>query len=86
MELNPRNDHIEISDSALLQRTSMAADFIERVRSNQQKLAAALNLKIQFESVDVMRVQNGKITDHWGVGNLLSLMRQIGGWTPPPEI
>ena len=34
----------------------------------------------------VYRVQNGKITDHWGVGNLLSLMRQIGGWTPPPEI
>jgi steroid delta-isomerase-like uncharacterized protein len=37
--------------------------------------------KIHFESVDVMRVQNGKITDHWGVGNLLSLMQQIGGWT-----
>ena len=36
-------------------------------------------------SVDVMRVQNGRITDHWGVGNLLSLMQQIGGWTPPAE-
>jgi len=31
----------------------------------------------------VMRVRNGQITDHWGVGNLLSLMQQIGGWTPP---
>jgi hypothetical protein len=30
-----------------------------------------------------MRVQDGKITDHWGVANLLSLMQQIGGWTPP---
>jgi predicted ester cyclase len=39
--------------------------------------------KVHFETVDVMRVQNGKITDHWGVGNLLSLMQQIGGWTPP---
>ena len=38
---------------------------------------------IHFETVDVMRVQNGKITDHWGVANLLSLMQQIGGWTPP---
>jgi hypothetical protein len=36
----------------------------------------------QCRQVDVMRVQNGKITDHWGVGNLLSLMQQIGGWTP----
>ena len=40
---------------------------------------------VHFESVDVMRVQNGKITDHWGVGNLLSLMQQIGRWTPPPS-
>ena len=40
---------------------------------------------VHFESVDVMRVQNGKITDHWGVGNLLSLMQQIGGWRPPPS-
>jgi len=39
--------------------------------------------KDHFESVDVMRVRNGRITDHWGVGNLLSLMQQIGGWTPP---
>ena len=46
---------------------------------------APTHRKIHFESVDVMRVQNGKITDHWGVGNLLSLVQQIGGWTPPAE-
>src|SRR5215470_5117161 len=38
---------------------------------------APTHRKIHFESVDVMRVRNGKITDHWGVGNLLSLMRQL---------
>jgi predicted ester cyclase len=47
---------------------------------------APTHRKIHFESVDVMRVQNGKITDHWGVGNFLPLMQQIGGWTPPAEI
>ena len=46
---------------------------------------APTHRKIQFEAVDVMRVEHGKITDHWGVGNLLSLMQQIGGWTPPPS-
>jgi steroid delta-isomerase-like uncharacterized protein len=46
---------------------------------------APTHRKIHFESVDVMRVSNGKITDHWGVGNLLSLMEQIGGWTPPVD-
>jgi steroid delta-isomerase-like uncharacterized protein len=44
---------------------------------------APTHRKIKFETVDVMRVQNGQITDHWGVANLLSLMQQIGGWTPP---
>jgi predicted ester cyclase len=44
---------------------------------------APTHRKIHFETVDVMPVRNGKITDHWGVGNLLSLMQQIGGWIPP---
>ena len=46
---------------------------------------APTHRSIHFETVDVMRVQNGKITDHWGVANLLSLMQQIGGWTAPPS-
>ena len=39
---------MESSDSALLQRTSTAADFIERVRVNQQKLAAKLRPRYDF--------------------------------------
>ena len=35
---------------------------------------------IQFETVDVMRVRNGKIAEHWGVANLFSLMQQLGAW------
>jgi predicted ester cyclase len=38
--------------------------------------------KIHFETVDVMRVQHGQITDHWGVGNLFSLMQQLGALQP----
>jgi steroid delta-isomerase-like uncharacterized protein len=34
--------------------------------------------KIHFETVDAMRVHNGKITEHWGVANLYSLMQQLG--------
>src|SRR5215472_187104 len=30
---------------------------------------APTHRKIHFETVDVMRVQTGKITDHWGVAN-----------------
>src|SRR6201990_3050372 len=34
--------------------------------------------EIQFETVDVMRVRDGKISEHWGVANLFSLMQQLG--------
>lgn len=33
---------------------------------------------VSFETVDVMRVQGGRIVEHWGVANLLSLMKQLG--------
>ena len=33
--------------------------------------------RVQFETVDVMRVQAGKITEHWGVANLYSLIQQL---------
>ena len=34
--------------------------------------------EIHFETVDAMRVRDGKITEHWGVANLFSLMQQLG--------
>lgn len=36
--------------------------------------------RIHFETVDAMRVHGGKITEHWGVPNLFSLMQQLGAF------
>ena len=36
--------------------------------------------RVHFETVDVMRVRDGKIVEHWGVANLFSLMQQLGAW------
>ena len=33
---------------------------------------------IEFETVDAMHVVDGRITEHWGVANLFSLMEQLG--------
>jgi steroid delta-isomerase-like uncharacterized protein len=33
---------------------------------------------VRFEAVDAMRVRNGRITEHWGVANLYSLVQQLG--------
>jgi predicted ester cyclase len=40
--------------------------------------AAPTGRKVRFETIDVMRITRGRITDHWGVANLLSLMVQLG--------
>jgi predicted SnoaL-like aldol condensation-catalyzing enzyme len=42
--------------------------------------------KIHFETVDVMRVHNGKITEHWGVANLFSLIQQLGAWPSTTQL
>jgi predicted ester cyclase len=33
--------------------------------------------QVHFETVDAMRVRDGKISEHWGVANLFSLMEQL---------
>jgi predicted SnoaL-like aldol condensation-catalyzing enzyme len=33
---------------------------------------------VSFETVDAMRVVDGRITEHWGVANLYSVMQQLG--------
>jgi steroid delta-isomerase-like uncharacterized protein len=40
---------------------------------------------ISFETVDAMRVVNGRIVEHWGVANLYSLMQQLVAIGPLPR-
>ncbi|MGP4021233.1 ester cyclase [Saccharopolyspora sp. 5N708] len=37
---------------------------------------------VSFYTVDVMRVEGGKIVAHWGVATLLDLMQQLGAVPP----
>lgn len=39
---------------------------------------AATNKTVEFESLDIIRVENGKVVEHWGVTDTMSLMQQIG--------
>jgi predicted ester cyclase len=37
---------------------------------------------VSFITVDVMRVEDGKIVGHWGAATLLDLMQQLGAVPP----
>ncbi|CAH2404145.1 ester cyclase [Mesorhizobium escarrei] len=43
---------------------------------------AGTGIKVSFETVDAMRVVDGRITEHWGVANLFSVMQQLGAIAP----
>lgn len=43
---------------------------------------SATGRKISFETVDAMRVVDGRITEHWGVANLYSVLQQLGVIAP----
>lgn len=33
---------------------------------------------VEFESIDIIRVSDGKVAEHWGVTDVMALMQQIG--------
>ena len=36
------------------------------------------NKSVEFEGIDIIRVEDGKVAEHWGVTDTMSLMQQIG--------
>lgn len=39
---------------------------------------AATNRTVEFESIDIIRVEGGRVAEHWGVTDTMTLMQQIG--------
>ncbi len=33
---------------------------------------------VEFESIDIIRIEDGKVAEHWGVTDTMSLMQQLG--------
>jgi predicted GIY-YIG superfamily endonuclease/predicted ester cyclase len=36
------------------------------------------NNSVEFESMDIIRVRDGKVAEHWGVTDVMALMQQLG--------
>ncbi len=41
------------------------------------------NKPVEINVIDIHRVVDGKITEHWAVGDMLGLMQQLGAIPPP---
>ena len=45
---------------------------------------AATNRRFTMTGVDIERVENGRIVEHWGAEDMLALLEQIGAISVPP--
>jgi steroid delta-isomerase-like uncharacterized protein len=43
----------------------------------------ATGKSIEVNGIDIVRVENGKFVEHWGIFDAMSLMQQIGAIPPP---
>ncbi len=41
---------------------------------------------VRIDTVDAMRVRDGRIVEHWGVADLYSVLRQTGARVEPPQV
>lgn len=39
---------------------------------------AATGRRVEFSGIDIIRIDNGKVVEHWGATDTLALMQQIG--------
>lgn len=39
---------------------------------------SATNKRVEFEVVDIIRVADGKVAEHWGLTDTMALMQQLG--------
>jgi steroid delta-isomerase-like uncharacterized protein len=45
----------------------------------------ATNRTVQFEAIDILRIENGKVTEHWTVVDQMGMMQQLGVVPSPAE-
>jgi predicted ester cyclase len=41
------------------------------------------NKPVEIKVIDIHRVVDGKIIEHWAVADMLGLMQQLGAFPPP---
>jgi len=43
----------------------------------------ATGRSVEMDSIDIMRFADGKLVEHWGQGDVVGLMQQLGAVVPP---
>jgi len=73
-DLRPKSIDPTMSDGDL----EAARTILSGTHSGEFMGVPATQRTVEFESIDIIRVSEGKVAEHWGVTDVLTLMQQIG--------
>ena len=73
--LDPR---LKTIDPTMKTATSRSPTILSGTASGEFTGIPASGSTVEFESIDIIRLSDGKVAEHRGVTDVLTLMRQIG--------
>jgi steroid delta-isomerase-like uncharacterized protein len=77
-DLNLKIDDIIASNDKVVVRTTATG-----TQKGEFMGKPATGKKISMEGIDILRLTDGKIVEHWGVEDNLAMMQQLGIISPP---
>jgi steroid delta-isomerase-like uncharacterized protein len=61
---------------------NLEARYVVLTGTHQGELmgVAATGRKVEFSGIDIVRIEDGKVVEHWGATDTMALMQQIGAF------
>jgi steroid delta-isomerase-like uncharacterized protein len=73
-DIRPKTVELEMTDGNL----EAARTILTGTHQGELMGVAATGNAVEFESIDIIRIEDGKVVEHWGLTDTMSLMQQLG--------
>ena len=78
VQLDPALADGDLEASHVVLTGTHKGDFMGIPPTGRTSTVHGIVISVKFSSADIIRIQDGKVAEHWGSSDTLSLMQQIG--------
>jgi predicted ester cyclase len=73
-DISPRETDPMLADGNL----EVARTILSATHKGEFMGVSPTDRSVEFETIDIIRVEDGKVREHWGLTDVMSLMQQLG--------